>query len=69
MFLSDLPLIINKERPLQGKIEITAFFSVLIIYSKCSAGNAGDGISETLNLKTFWETCPQTHEFGVPSAL
>ena len=42
----------------------TAFFFVLI-YSKCFLANAGNGISEILNLKTFWETCAQTPYFGV----
>ena len=47
---------------------ITAFFFVFISW-KCPAENAGDGISETLNLKIFWGSMPpDSPRFGGPSA-
>ena len=58
----------EKRKKMYPSLPPTAFFFVLI-YSKCSAGNARKGISETFNLKTFWETCAQTPYFGVGSAL
>ena len=57
-----------KTKKMYPSLPPTAFFFVLIC-SKCSVGNARNGISETFDLKTLWETCAQTPYFGVRSAL
>ena len=40
------------------KQQIITAFSFVFIYGKCPAENAGDGTSETPNLKIFWGSFP-----------
>ena len=59
----------NKQLRENDLKQLTTAFSFLLIYWKCYVENAGNAISETLNLKFFWGSKLAWGAFGIRTLL